>query len=391
MNEKVRIAIIGIGNMGREHFRILEAGQVVNAELRAVCDLRPEYLEWARERAAISCYSSLEELWQNKAEMDAVIVATPHYAHPDISIAALEQGLHVMCEKPVGVYTKAVRRLNALAQNSDAAFGIMYNQRTIPLYQKLRDLVQGGELGALKRINWMITDWYRPQSYYDSGSWRATWKGEGGGVLINQCPHQLDLWQWIFGLPQRVRSFCGFGKMHEIEVEDDVTAYMEYACGATGVLIASTGDAPGTNRLEVSADRGKLVIEHGKMTFYRNRVPEREFNAKYRGGFGAPECWKCEIPVQNTGTEHAGILNNWVTAIRDGAELLSPGVEGIIGLSLSNSIHLSSWIDDWVELPLSPLDEDKFYQLLQERIARSDYSADSSKRGSTVLEVRGTH
>ena len=388
--EKVRIAIIGIGNMGREHLRILVAGKVPHAELKAVCDLRPEYLKWARENAEIACYSTPEELWENKAEIDAVIIATPHYEHPAISMAALEHGLHVMCEKPIGVYTKAVRKLNHLAQSSGQVFGIMYNQRTIPLYQKLRDFVQNGELGELKRINWIITDWYRPQSYYDSGSWRASWKGEGGGVLINQCPHQLDLWQWIFGLPQCVRSFCSFGKMHEIEVEDDVTAYMEYASGATGVFIASTGDAPGTNRLEISADRGKVVIEHGKMTFYRNRIPEREFNANYRNGFGQPEYWKCEIPVENRGSEHAGILNNWIAAIREGTELLSPGIEGIHGLSLSNSFHLSSWVGDWVELPLSSLDEEKFYTLLQERIANSDNS-DKAHSTDAVLNVQGTH
>lgn len=276
--------------------------------------------------------------------------------------------------------------MNEVAEKSGKVFGIMYNQRTNPVYQKLRDLVKSGELGEIKRINWIITNWYRSQSYYDSGGWRATWAGEGGGVLINQCPHNLDLWQWICGMPRRVRAFCHYGKYHDIEVEDDVTAYMEYENGATGVFITTTGEAPGTNRFEIAGDRGKIVVEEGKLTFWRLRVSERQFNREYKGGFGSPECWKCEIPVHGVETAHRGITTNWVNAILKGTPLLAPGVEGIYGLTISNAMHLSSWLDDWVEIPF---DEDLFYQKLKERIDSSKFKKD--KKEDKLLDVEGTY
>lgn len=385
--DKVRIGIIGIGNMGSSHATYISRGEIPNAELKAVCDINPERLKWAGENIGeeVQKFDNPEALITSGV-VDAVMIATPHYEHPPLAIKALKQGLHVLIEKPAGVYTKQVREMNEVAQKTDRVFGIMYNQRTNPLYQKMRDLVQSGELGELKRTNWIITNWYRSQSYYDSGGWRATWAGEGGGVLLNQCPHNLDLWQWICGMPIRVRAFCGYGKYHNIEVEDDVTAYVEYENGATGVFITSTADAPGTNRFEITGDRGKLVAEEGKLTFWRLRESEREFNKRYRGGFGQPECWKCEIPLSGKETAHKGITTNWVNAILKGTPLLAPGLEGINGLTISNAMHLSSWLDDWVELPL---DENLFYEKLQERIRNSNFKKEVSE--TKTLDVEGTY
>jgi len=385
--DKVRIGVVGIGNMGSAHAKYLAAGDVPNAELTAVCDINPKRLEWARDNLGehIKLFENAEAMFESKA-VDAVIIATPHYDHPPLAISAFKRGLHVLIEKPAGVYTKQVREMNEVAEKSGKVFGIMYNQRTNPVYQKLRDLVKSGELGEIKRINWIITNWYRSQSYYDSGGWRATWAGEGGGVLINQCPHNLDLWQWICGMPRRVRAFCHYGKYHDIEVEDDVTAYMEYENGATGVFITTTGEAPGTNRFEIAGDRGKIVVEEGKLTFWRLRVSERQFNREYKGGFGSPECWKCEIPVHGVETAHRGITTNWVNAILKGTPLLAPGVEGIYGLTISNAMHLSSWLDDWVEIPF---DEDLFYQKLKERIDSSKFKKD--KKEDKLLDVEGTY
>lgn len=386
--DTVKIGIIGIGNMGSSHAIYLNNGEVDGAVLTAVCDHNPERLQWAKEALGekIQTFDNPQSFFEF-ADIDAVIVATPHYDHPPLAIKSLERGLHVLVEKPVGVYTKNVRELNEVARRSGKVFGIMFNQRTNPLYQKLRELVLGGELGEIKRTNWIITDWYRSQSYYDSGGWRATWAGEGGGVLLNQDPHQLDLWQWTSGLmPKRVRAFCGFGKFHDIEVEDDVTAYVEYENGATGVFVTSTGDAPGTNRYELSGDRGKLVVEDGKLTFWRLTQSERQFNKEYKGGFGEPECWKIDIPIKGKATQHKGITINWINAIRFGTELLGPGVEGIKGLEISNAMHLSSWIDDWVDLPIN---EDLFYSKLQERIKSSTFK--KKNVASRTLNVQGTH
>jgi len=385
--EKVRIGIIGIGNMGSSHAREVAKGSVPGGELAAVCDINPDRLKWAKDTFGedLALYDNADALI-NSENIDAVLVATPHYDHPPLAIKAFEKGLHVLIEKPAGVYTKQVREMNEAALKCSKVFGIMYNQRTNPLYQKLRDLVKSGELGELKRTNWIITNWYRSQSYYDSGGWRATWAGEGGGVLLNQDPHQLDLWQWTCGMPKRVMAFMSFGKYHDIEVDDDVTAYVEYENGATGVFVTSTADAPGTNRFEVTGDRGKIVIEDDKLIFWRNRIPERQFNREYRGGFGQPECWKCEIPITGQNTQHVGILRNWVDAILKGTELLAPGIEGINGLQISNAMHLSAWTGKWAEIPV---DEDLFCELLQERIRNSKYRKNISD--SKVLDVTGTH
>lgn len=383
--DKVRIGIIGIGNMGSKHAAYLVEGQVSEAQLTAVCDVNPEKLKWAKDSLGegIKLFDNPEALMAS-GEVDAVLIATPHYDHPGLAIKGFEQGLHVLIEKPAGVYTKQVREMNEAAEKSGKVFGIMYNQRTNPLYQKVKELIEAGELGEIKRTNWIITSWYRSQSYYNSGGWRATWAGEGGGVLLNQDPHQLDLWQWMCGMPKRVRAFCSFGKYHDIEVEDDVTAYVEYENGATGLFVTSTGETPGTNRFEVTGDRGKLVIEDDKITFWRLRESERKFNMEYTGGFGEPECWKCEIPVKNNASWHKGITENFVLSILKGTKLLAPGIEGIKGLQISNAMHLSAWTDKWVDIPV---DEDLFYELLQERIKSSTYKKNTIEKS---LEVNGT-
>jgi len=383
----VRIGIIGMGNMGSSHAKNIFEGNVKGAVLTAICDERPERIEWAEETFGdkVQRFSSYDDFFAN-ADIDGVIVATPHYDHPSLAIKAFERGFHVLSEKPAGVYTKNVREMNEAAVKSGKVFGMMFNQRTNPLYQKVRELISSGELGEIKRTNWIITDWYRSQSYYDSGGWRATWAGEGGGVMLNQSPHQLDLWQWTTGLmPKRVRAFSGFGKYHDIEVEDDVTAYVEYENGATGVFITSTGEAPGTNRFEIAGDLGKLVVEDNKLTFSRLRQSEREFNRTYKGGFGEPECWKIDIPIRGKATDHLGIMNNWVDAILNGANLLAPGEEGIKSLTISNAVYLSSWLDDWVEMPI---DEDLYYEKLQEKIQQSTFK---KVEKDLTLDVSGTH
>lgn len=370
--DKVRLGIIGIGVQGGNHIKYLMKNEVPNAQLTAVCDINPARLKWAKETIGehILTYDNAEALFAAKT-VDAVMICTPHYFHPPLAIRALENGLHVLVEKPAGVYTKQVKEMNAVAQKSDRVFGAMFNQRTNPVYQKVRELIKDGELGELRRTNWIITTWYRSQSYYDSGDWRATWAGEGGGVLVNQNPHNLDLWQWMCGMPKRVRSFCYYGKHRDIEVEDDVTAFVEYENGATGVYVTTTGDAPGTNRLEITGDRGKLVVEDGELNFWRLCVPESQFNREYKGGLGKPECWECEIPVKGVETRHPGITRNWIDAIQKGTKLLAPGVEGIYGVEISNAIHLSSWTDNWVDVPV---DEDLFYTKLQEKIKTSKYN-----------------
>lgn len=359
----IKVGVIGIGNMGKSHALQLDKGLIDGAALTAVCG-RKDQIEWAQNNMTgeVQCFED-EEAFFNESGIEAVIIATPHYSHPELAIKAFAKGMHVLLEKPAGVYTKNVLEMNEAAASSGKVFGMMYNQRTNPLYQKLRELIQSGELGEIKRTNWIVTDWYRSQSYYDSSKWRATWKGEGGGVLLNQAPHQLDLWQWTTDLmPKRVHAFSHYGKYHHIEVEDDVTAYVEYENGATGVFITSTGEAPGTNRFEIVGDRGKMVVENEGLTFYRLTQSEREFNASYTEGFGEPECWKIDIPVKGENSGHRGIIQNWTDAIGKGTPLLAPGEEGIKGLEMANAIYLSSWLNETIEWPI---DADLYYEKLQ--------------------------
>ncbi|MBQ2967126.1 MAG: Gfo/Idh/MocA family oxidoreductase [Clostridia bacterium] len=368
--EKVRFGIVGLGSMGTSHADRVWKGDIPGLELAAVCDINPARLDHAKTAyPGVATFDKAEDLYESGL-CDLVIVATPHYDHPKLVISALEHDLHVISEKPAGVYTKQVLEMNEAAKKSNKLFAIMFNQRTNPMYQKLREMIQRGDLGKIKRINWIITTWYRSQAYHDSATWRSNWKLEGGGTLINQNPHQLDLWQWMFGMPSKIRSFVSFGKYYDIEVEDDVTAFMEYENGATGVYITSTGEAPGVNRLEVTGDMGVVIIENGKMTFKRNYISEREFNKTNESPFGLPECWTCEIPVKpGSGEQHNGVLKNVTNAILKGEKLLSPGLEGINGLTISNAMHYSTWIDDWADVKNFPHDD--FYAKLQEKIATS--------------------
>lgn len=367
--DKVRLGIIGIGNMGSHHAEAVLQGKTPELVLAAVADRRPARRAWAQENLPdeVKVFEEGEQLIASGC-CDAVLVATPHYQHPELTIMALKQGLHVLCEKPAGVYTKQVREMNDFAQSSDSVFAIMLNQRTNGRYRKMRELVQGGELGQLKRVNWIVTDWYRTQSYYNSGSWRATWKGEGGGVLLNQCPHNLDLIQWICGLPSKVQAFCHEGKWHDIEVEDDVTAYMEFPNGATGVFITTTGDAPGTNRLEITMEGGKLVCEDDRLWLHRLGENERVFCKTAQGGFDKPECAVTELEITEEYTQHVGVMNAFAGRILHNTPLVAEGAEGIRGLTLSNAIHLSSWTQAPVSLPL---DEELFLSQLNRRCEHS--------------------
>lgn len=363
----IRFGIIGVGVIGNLHTEYLVSGEVKNAELVAVCDIEASQLEKFTKTygSTVKTYLDYKEMIANE-KLDAVIISTPHYEHPSIAIDCFRAGLHVLCEKPAGVYTKAVLEMNKAAIESKKVFSVMYCLRTNPCFIKIKEMIDSGELGTLKRINWIATDWYRPQGYHDSSSWRSSWKGEGGGLIINQCPHNLDLWQWMFGMPSEITAFMDFGKYYDIEVEDDVTVYMRYESGVTGVLVASTGEAPGTNRLEIAGSRGQLILENNELTFKRTRVDEREFNKNFKGpGFAVPETWECKIPCDELVTPHKKITQNFVNAILNNEALIVPGLEGINEMEISNAIHMSAWKNKTVTLPVDP---EEYYKLLMERV-----------------------
>ena len=374
----VRLGIVGLGNMGSGHVAGMHA--IKRCELTAVCDVVPDKL---RRYSDFKTFTSSAEMIRS-GEIDAILLAVPHYDHTTIGIDALNNGIHVLTEKPISVHKADCERLIAAHTNKDLVFAAMFNQRTDPFYKRIRSVVQSGELGEIRRTACIATNWFRSESYYASGGWRATWAGEGGGVLLNQCPHTLDLFQWICGMPTKVRAFCNFGKFHNIEVEDEVTAYLEYANGATGIFVATTGEAPGTSRLEIAGDRGKLVFENDKITFDRTEMSVEEFCKTTSEAFASPKIWKCEIPENSHGPQHQGILQNFVNVILDGGDLIAPAAEGIHSVEFANAMLYSTFTDSTVNLPL---DSSAYEAALKERIAtsrfvkqtRQDVSVDLSK------------
>ncbi|MDE0837893.1 MAG: Gfo/Idh/MocA family oxidoreductase [Kiritimatiellae bacterium] len=374
----VRIGVAGVGNMGGCHGTTLAEGKVPGAVLAAICD---------RDSARFETFPDVPS-FATHAEMiasgliDAVLVATPHYDHVPIGIDTLNAGLHLLVEKPLAVTKLQATQLIAASEaNPNCVFSAMFNQRTDARYTALKRMIDNGELGKINRINWIITDWFRTEIYYAGGDWRATWSGEGGGVLMNQCPHQIDLWQWLFGMPDKVRTFAQFGRFHNIEVEDDVTAYFEYANGATGVFITTTGEAPGTNRLEISAENGKVIVEGKGLTFLRNETPSTEFIKTSDKAFGTPKNEAVQITLDEPGEQHLGIMKNFVAAIRGDAKLIAPGEEGIHMVELANAMLYSSLHDMTVTLPL---DAEVYEKHLQKLVAESTFEKQTASTKGSV-------
>ncbi len=374
---KIRTAVIGIGNMGTAHATCLFEGRIDGMELAAVCDISASRREECTKRfPGVPQFEDWKELLSSGL-VDAVIVAVPHPMHALIATAVLEAGLHVLTEKPMDVSVSKARKLIEAAEKSDRVFAIMFNQRTNPLFRRAREIVRSGELGELKRSVWIITNWYRSQHYYDSGDWRATWSGEGGGVLLNQAPHNLDLWQWICGMPTEVTAFCDVAKYHNIEVEDDATIFVRYANGATGTFITTTGEYPGTNRLEIAGDKGKLVLEGGVLKWWK--LGQSEKQVRFESDRNSPHIPMevLEITTDEKETAHAGILQNFANAILKGETLISPGPDGICELTISNAAYLSQWKGN-VPIPV-PFDEAEFDVELAKRAEKSSYQIKDGK------------
>ncbi|MCT9627174.1 Gfo/Idh/MocA family oxidoreductase [Pseudarthrobacter equi] len=378
MSRKLRLGIIGLGQQGSAYARFIADGLISNMVIGAICDVDPAKKELAASLHPDVPFFDNYLTMLESGDVDAVVTCVPHYLHPEIAIAALIRDIHALVEKPAGVYTKQVRELNAVAASKpELTFGIIFNQRNNPLYRRLKEIVESGEIGAIRRTNWIITKWWRPQGYYDSSQWRATWGGEGGGVLVNQAPHQLDLWQWICGMPQSVYAKAAFGFRRDIAVEDEVTALVDYGNGATGVFVTATHDITGTDRFEILGDQGKIVVENSlTATVTRLSKPERdisdglspeEVKGLFSGGFDATAHYTQETISFDSawGSQHAGVLENFAANVLDGTPLLAPGSDGINGVRLANAIHLSSWTGR--EVPLD-FEEEEYLAELNKRI-----------------------
>lgn len=381
----VRYGIIGLGNQGSTYIKeFFNHGKVENAEITALCDINPDKIALAKEYTQgrkIAFFTDYKAML-NSGLIDAAMVETPHYYHPEMAQECLKRGIHVLVEKPAGVYAKQVKEMNETAAKSGALFGMMFNQRTNCVYRKMREIIANGEIGELQRVVWVITNWYRSQSYYDSSNWRATWNGEGGGVLINQCPHQLDLLQWVVGkMPVSVNGFCEYGKWHDIEVEDEVTAYFRYKNGATGVFITTTGEAPGGNRLEISGTKGKLLCENDKIEFYRLSEDVNEFSKHNEVLFAQPKEEKIAVETDGKNPQHLGIINNFTQAILGKEKLFVSGADGISSVELMNAIEYSGWRGG-AETQI-PVDENEYLNALNKK-------RESSRRKNVAEKLADT-
>ena len=361
----VRFGLIGAGNMGTVHLKGFE--NLKHGKITAVADLDPaKRVKVQADYPDVKVFETYQEVFDSGL-IDAVLIATPHYSHAEIAIEGFQRGLHVLTEKPESVSVKEAQRMNAAAAaHPKQTFGIMYQMRTNPVLRKIRELLADGELGDISRMTWIITDWFRSWTYYASGGWRATWAGEGGGVIINQCPHNLDIIQWIIGgvMPKRITAVGFIGKTHPIEVEDEISAVLEYDNGMIGHFLTTTGEAPGTNRLEIAGDRGKLVMENGKLKFWRTRQSVREIRETTPELFKRVEAWEMDIPVLPTMPEgHTTIAENFIANIREGTPLIAPGAEGVRGLEIGAAMQMAGILRKPIELPI---DGDAYEQFLKD-------------------------
>lgn len=374
----VRLGIIGLGAEGGMYANFISEGKVKNMVIGAICDNDPAKKQVAEEKyPGVPYYDNYIEMMES-GDVDAVVTTVPHYLHPEMGIEALKRNIHALVEKPAGVYTKQVQELNDFAATKpEVKFAIFFNQRTNPLYKKVKEFIDNGEIGSIRSTNWIITTWWRPQGYYDQSEWRATWGGEGGGVLVNQAPHQIDLLQWICGMPKKVYAKINYGSQRDIVVEDDVTAVFDYGNGATGVFVTRTHDVVGTDRLEIVGDKGKIIVDKSsKVTIKRLVKPESEMSATmsmqdvmkiFMGGSQDDVFSEEVLDFGNVwGEQHIAVLEDFASAVVEGTPLLAPGSDGINGVRLANAMHLSSWLGKEIEVPF---DEDLFLEELNKRIA----------------------
>ena len=379
----VRLGVIGCGGMARSHMKYFNtipglqfaaAADSFADNVKLVTDTYPGVKGFADGQALIA-----------SGAVDAILICTPHYFHPELSIAGFKAGLHVLTEKPVAVTALAAQQVNEEhAKHPGLVYSAMFQMRDVPLWKRVKHIIASGQLGAVTRLTWIVTNWFRTQAYYDQGTWRATWKGEGGGVLLNQCPHNLDLICWLVGPPSQIQSHVHLGKHHHIEVEDDVTAYLQWSSGATGVFITSTGETPGTDRLEISGDRGKVIVENKRITFVQTHDSAAHFCATSDEAFGQPGVDHISIEVKADDPGHRTVTANFIKAIQEpGTPLICSGEDGIHELELGNAILMSGLTHKPVRLPM---DRVAYDQLLKDLIGKSTFKKGEARKAKVDLE-----
>lgn len=375
----IRLGVIGLGNIAKQHIANITSGAVEHCQLTAIFSRSQSDLA---QELGINHYSEYQALCDS-GDVDAVLIATPTMSHYEIAAYTLARDIHVMLEKPMGLSALEGEQLAKLPKPG-TVFAVMLNQRTDPVFTKMKEIVDSGVLGELQRTHWTMTNWFRSEIYFQVSDWRATWKGEGGGMLVNQCIHNLDIFQWICGMPSQITGFCEFGKYHDIEVEDEVSAHFRYPNGATGMFVGSTGEAPGVNRFDIIGDRGSLHFDFGRLTQVINQQSTSQFNRDTNDMFGMPESDSQVVEIHDKVNQHAVMMNNFIDAIENGAALIAPANEGIASLDFANAMLLSTWQNQAVELPLNRYE----YQLeLDKRIAQSSLRTKSDRKANIDMSA----
>lgn len=365
--EKVRAVVIGFGGMGRQYVEMLYAGQIEGMVLAGVCCRNEKGQKELREcfpEAAI--YKSVEETFAHADEFDAAVIVTPHSTHVEIGKMAAAAGVHILMDKPAGISTKEVRELLAETEKNGVSYGMIFNVRMNPVFFQAKKMIENGEIGKPCRALWMCNNWFRTPAYHNSSPWRSTWKGEHGGLLLNQCPHYLDIWQWLFGMPESVRASIDYGKYNDFTVDDNADLQFFYKDGLHGTFIASSGEAPGVNRLEIWGTKGLLRIENcEELTFDENIVSVEQFREENKEIYGMPKHEKRTVSVDwNQPLGYQKIFSDFAEHIRKGTPLLVTGEDGLRTLMLTNGAYLSSWTDKKISFPI---DDELYAALLKKK------------------------
>lgn len=371
-NEKVRAVVIGFGGMGRQYVSMIHEGQIEGMELAGVCCRNAAgQAEIKSLYPKANIYRDVAATFEHAGEFDAVVIVTPHTTHVEIGKMAAKAGKHILMDKPAGVTTKEVKELIAAAHKAGISFSMIFNTRFSGAYEKVKEMLLEGTAGKLVRAVWICNTWYRTPAYHRSAPWRSTWKGECGGLLINQCQHYLDIWQWLLGMPDQVYASVDYGKYNDFTVDDSVDLQFFYENGLHGTFISASGETPSVNRLELWGTKGRLCLKDGvKLTFDENVMSTEEFARVNTDIYGKLDHRIREISVKPQGeTGYRRLFQNFTDHIRKGVPLLTDGNDGLRTLTLANGAYLSSWLGRKVDFPI---DDDEYARRLEEK---AEYAA----------------
>lgn len=368
--KQVRAALVGFGGMGSKYAAMIRDGQIDGMVLTGVCCRNARGQQILREEyPAAAIYENVEDTLAHADDFDAVIIVTPHTSHVEIARQMVAAGKHVLLDKPAGVYARQVRELKEQADRAGVAFGMIFNNRVNPAFMKARELLQSGAVGTPVRAVWVCNTWFRTQAYHKSAPWRSSWNGECGGLLINQSQHYLDLWLWLLGMPDAVYADLSFGRYAPITVDDAVDMQLLYNNGLHGTFISSTGEAPGTNRLEIWGEKGRLCVEctdfGGRVILDENEISTTRFAEENTDIYAQLPHHTREFPVQENPELYQTVLRGFCDHLRKGAPMIADGTDGLRAVELTNAAYVSGWMERKVRLPL---DDTVFEELLHKKM-----------------------